>query len=93
MLIEKRENIMNIRAEEIMIAFLQRDPDLGFGWASAFREVRLLAKCDNENEYLRASRKGSTVALNRAKRKTIWALHEKAIEHAGFEEWMKKGAQ
>lgn len=80
---------MNVRAEEIMIAFLQRDPDLGFGWTSAFREVRLLAKCADENEYLRASRKGATVALNRAKRKTIWAMCEKAIEHAGFEDWIK----
>ncbi len=69
-----------------MVLFLGRNVNLPFSnplYASY--EVELLLRCDNEKEYLRASRLGKRVKLGRELRKIVWSHWERAFNHTDFE--------
>lgn len=77
------------RAIEIFTEFLIRDGVMGDDYAEIKVEVSRVVSAMNEKDYLRMSRKGSTVALNRALRRDIWELFTNAKKHAAFYAWVE----
>jgi len=77
------------RYEEIFARFLFREFYLPLKplptHAQLKFEIMVLRKCATEADYFRASRIGATLRLNRAMRRTVWALYETAKRHASLE--------
>lgn len=72
--------IVTETAPEIFMGFLVRD--FGFKLKEAEAEMNLVHSVPNRECYIRASRKGATVALNRKLRHSIYSAYENAINHA-----------
>lgn len=77
---------MNNRAAEILNRFINRDGVLT-GYEAFAETLRVIAAKDM-NEYIRTSRKGSSVPLTRRDRMSIWGLWENAQNHADYEDWL-----
>lgn len=77
------------RAIEIFTAFLFDSGMLADDYAEIKVEVARVVSATDEKDYIRMSRKGSTIALNRALRRDIWGLFENAKSHAAFYAWVE----
>lgn len=62
-------------------AILLRSGILGDDPFSIGLEIGLLAECESEEEYLKASRAGFTVPLVRPQRAKIWRIYQGAIAY------------
>ena len=82
------------RYEEIFARFLFREFYLPLKPrptnAQLKYEILVLRDCATEADYFRASRVGATLRLNRAMRRTVWALYENAKRHASIETEMRE---
>lgn len=78
-----------IRAEEILLTFLQR-AEPRFNFAEAITEAMLIASCSTESDYFRAKRYGSEVALTRKQRRHFYGLWDSAKNHATVETEMRE---
>lgn len=77
------------RFEIIFGSFLERAYSNTLSNKEIMFEIRTLRKCNSLDDYLRISRKGTTLVLNRAKRISIWGLYQNAQNHACIEAEMQ----
>lgn len=84
---ENQITIVTESAKEIFIGWLIRD--FGFKYLEAFDEMNLVFGCAERIDYIKADRKGSTVALNRKLRHSIYSAYENALDHASSIDEMK----
>jgi len=90
--LESENTVTATRALELFGVFVSRHHAALFNNATLREEFkRIDVECDGvKDHYLSVSRVGSTVALNRTLRRSIFDLYEKAIEHASFERWARR---
>lgn len=77
------------RVSEIFTAFVARE--YGFPVSEINKEFDVIANTADMNDYLRVSRVGRKLALNRKIRRDLYCFYENAQNHACFENEMLEG--
>lgn len=84
---ENQITIVTESAKEIFIGWLIRD--FGFKYVEAVKEMNLVFGCADRDAYIKAKRVGSTIALTRKLRHSIYSSYENALNHASTADEMK----